>query len=93
MSRIGEKWGEWVAVRRTVAPAVWAWIVGIFAEWGLDVTEWVGDKPVTISALTVVLAGVIYVGARLLGKRWPWVEAFVLTSGKQPTYGGADAVG
>lgn len=75
-----------LALRRTIAPLVWAWVVGVLAEWGFDVTAALGDRPMTIGALMLLLAVVIYVAAILLGKRWPWIERAILTSADEPHY-------
>ena len=75
-----------LAVRRTAAPLVWSWVIGVLAEWGWDVTALIGDRPLTMGGVLLLLAIVIYLAAVLLGKRWPWVERIVLTSAERPVY-------
>ena len=68
---------------RTYAPVLAAGIVTVAAQYGLDL----GGGQEALASLIGVLGGAAYYAlARLIGKRYPKVETFMLGSSKTPTY-------
>lgn len=68
---------------RTGVPVAVASVVGFLADLGVVVS---GDLKSDLTALLTFGAGVVYyVGVRLAGRRWPWVER-LLGSPEPPTY-------
>lgn len=71
-------------IRRTITPQVWAGVVMLLAEYGVDVGPWLAEHPITLVLAQVALSAVIYLVAILIGPRWPWVERVLLSSSQRP---------
>ncbi|GAA1053894.1 hypothetical protein [Dietzia natronolimnaea] len=68
---------------RTYAPLVSGTIIGLAAQAGLDISA--GEEHLV--GLLIVIAGAAYYAlARLIGRRYPKIEAIMLGSGKKPVY-------
>lgn len=68
---------------RTYAPLLAGTIIGLAAQAGLDISA--GEEHLV--GLLIVLAGAAYYAlARLIGRRYPKVEAIMLGSSKKPSY-------
>lgn len=74
---------------RTYAPMVAGAIVGFLVSIGVIDTD---ASAQLVAALSIVIAliaqGLWYLLGRTLGKRWPWLEKWMLGSSQTPTYSG-----
>lgn len=73
-----------VMIARTLTPAVWAALVMLLAEWGLDMS-WLTDRPATLMVAQALLTGVIYLVGIAAGRWAPWAERLLLSSAQRPT--------
>lgn len=69
---------------RTYAPMVGGALLSWLATFGLVVDDEVRSAVIII--VTAVLQGLYYALARLVGKKYPAIEKWLLGSSKQPTY-------
>lgn len=75
--------GTITAYVRTYAPLLAGALIGLAAQAGLDITD--GEQAL-ITVITVVSGAAYYALARLVGRKFPQVEAIMLGSGKTPSY-------
>lgn len=68
---------------RTYAPLIAGVIIGQAANLGLDLSA--AQEPL-IGVITVVAGAVYYALARLIGRKYPKIEAILLGSSKKPSY-------
>ncbi|OLT42478.1 hypothetical protein BJF87_24690 [Gordonia sp. CNJ-863] len=68
---------------RTYAPLIAGFVIGQAANIGLDLDT--AQEPL-VAVITVTAGAAYYALARLVGRRYPKVEAVMLGSSKTPTY-------
>jgi phage shock protein PspC (stress-responsive transcriptional regulator) len=68
---------------RTYAPLIAGAIIGLGAKYGLDIAD---SEQAIVTLITVFGGAAYYALARLIGKKYPQVEAVMLGSGKTPIY-------
>lgn len=74
-----------IAYIRTVSPIVAGAIISYLLTLGLDLKEF---TELFIITITGGLQVIYYIAARLIGKKYPKIEALMLGSAKQPEYKG-----
>lgn len=68
---------------RTYAPLIAGAVVSLAAQYGLDISA--GQEAI-VTLIGVVAGAGYYALARLIGQRFPKIEAIMLGSSKTPTY-------
>lgn len=77
---------KFTAYVRTYAPIVVGALISFLATKNITVDETFRGN--LVIAFTALVQGVYYLAARLVGKKWPKVEALLLGSSKTPEYKG-----